>query len=377
MICTKYFCVVEKLRSSRPVAVWLLIGVVMIMIQIILGGVTRLTGSGLSITEWKPILGAIPPVTEQEWNTAFEKYKQIAQFKHLNFYFSLEDFKSIYFWEWLHRVWGRLIGVVFLIPFFIFLFQHRFTPNMIRPLIILFLLGALQGAIGWLMVQSGLNENNLYVSHIRLTVHFMAALLLLVYTFWFALTLIQNKKINVVNPNLKKLVIIILSLLFIQFVFGAFMAGLKAATVAPTWPSINGEYIPANISNYQGRSMSFFYSLMYNPITIQFIHRSLAYLILLLIIVWTVKAFRSNDFYFNKIKWLPLFLACIQVGLGISAVLTSTKIVAHRWGIFEWMAQLHQVVAMLLFLSLVTIFYMLRNNDSKQRVVNIDTRIIK
>jgi cytochrome c oxidase assembly protein subunit 15 len=116
---------------------------------------------------------------------------------------------------------------------------------------------------------------------------------------------------------------------------------------------------------------------MYNPITIQFIHRSLAYLILLLIIVWTVKAFRSNDFYFNKIKWLPLFLACIQVGLGISAVLTSTKIVAHRWGIFEWMAQLHQVVAMLLFLSLVTIFYMLRNNDSKQRVVNIDTRIIK
>src|SRR6476619_332159 len=122
-------------RSSRPVAIWLLVGVGMILVQILLGGITRLTGSGLSITEWKPILGTIPPLTETDWQAAFEKYKQIAQFKHLNFDFTLSDFKAIYFWEWLHRLWGRLIGVVFLIPFIIFLVQRRFRADMIQPLV--------------------------------------------------------------------------------------------------------------------------------------------------------------------------------------------------------------------------------------------------
>src|SRR5688500_16966211 len=144
--------------SSRPVAIWLLVGVALIIVQIILGGITRLTGSGLSITEWQPILGTIPPVTEAEWQAAFSKYKEIAQFKHMNFEFTLSEFKNIYFWEWLHRVWGRLIGLVFIIPFFVFLVQRRFRADMIKPLLILFLLGALQGLVGWIMVLSGLNN---------------------------------------------------------------------------------------------------------------------------------------------------------------------------------------------------------------------------
>src|SRR5450432_960625 len=131
-------------RSSRPVAIWLLIGVGMIVIQVLLGGITRLTGSGLSITEWKPIMGALPPLNEQDWSTAFEKYKQISQYKYLNAHFTLRDFKFIFFWEWFHRLWARLIGVVFLVPFIIFLIQRRFKKQMIRPMIILFLLGALQ-----------------------------------------------------------------------------------------------------------------------------------------------------------------------------------------------------------------------------------------
>src|SRR5947209_7902589 len=144
-------------RSAKPVAIWLLVGVFMIIVQIILGGITRLTDSGLSITEWKPILGAIPPMNEQQWNDAFNHYKQIAQYKDLHSYFTLADFKAIYFWEWLHRLWGRAIGVVFLIPFIIFLVRRRFRASMIRPMVILFLLGALQGVVGWVMVMSGLN----------------------------------------------------------------------------------------------------------------------------------------------------------------------------------------------------------------------------
>ena len=194
----------NKQRSSRPIAIWLLVGVFMIIVQIILGGITRLTDSGLSITEWKPILGTVPPTSDKEWQEAFERYKQIAQYKNLHFYFTLNDFKSIYFWEWLHRLWGRFIGVVFLVPFIIFLLQNRFRKEMIKPMIILFLLGGLQGVIGWIMVQSGLNDEDLYVSHIRLAIHFMAALILLVYTFWFALKLVERSRDKVYNPAQKK-----------------------------------------------------------------------------------------------------------------------------------------------------------------------------
>jgi cytochrome c oxidase assembly protein subunit 15 len=198
-------------RSARPVAIWLLVGVAMIIVQIILGGITRLTGSGLSITEWKPILGTIPPLTEAAWQTAFSKYQQIAQYKHLNFDFTLSDFKFIYFWEWLHRVWGRLIGVVFLIPFVVFLVQRRFHADMVKPLLILFLLGGLQGAVGWIMVQSGLNDEDLYVSHIRLAIHFMLALVLLVYTFWFALKLLVPQRSTIVHGVLKKFALLFCS----------------------------------------------------------------------------------------------------------------------------------------------------------------------
>src|SRR6476660_9033851 len=141
-------------NRSRPVAIWLLVGVFMIIVQIILGGITRLTDSGLSITEWQPILGTVPPLNEAQWNKAFEGYKQIAQYKNLHAYFTLDDFKSIFFWEWLHRLWGRLIGMVFAIPFVLFLLQKRFNKDMINPMLILFLLGGLQGAIGWIMVKS-------------------------------------------------------------------------------------------------------------------------------------------------------------------------------------------------------------------------------
>ncbi len=353
-------------NRSRPVAVWLLVGVFMIIVQIVLGGITRLTDSGLSITEWKPILGTLPPLNEKQWNEAFEGYKQIAQYKHLHSYFTLADFKSIFFWEWLHRLWGRLIGVVFAVPFVVFLLQKRFTRDMVLPMIILFLLGGLQGLIGWVMVASGLNDENLYVSHIRLAIHFIAALGLLVYTFWFALQLLVNREQKIASPSSKKLLGWIIGLLVIQLIYGAFMAGLKAALSAPTWPSINGSYLPPGITSYQGKEGTFLSALVNNPITVHFIHRNLAYLLTVLLIIWTIQvAKQRGSQLFNRLKWTPLLLAVGQVLLGIATVLTSVKKLPQRWGIFEWNAQLHQVVAMLLLLSLVSVLFLHKAGRNK------------
>ncbi|HEY1021630.1 MAG TPA: COX15/CtaA family protein [Flavisolibacter sp.] len=346
-------------KRSRPVAIWLLVGVAMIIVQIILGGITRLTDSGLSITEWQPILGTVPPMNEMEWNQAFDSYKQIAQFKHLHSYFTLEDFKAIYFWEWLHRVWGRLIGVVFLIPFVIFLLQKRFSRDMVTPMIVLFLLGGLQGAIGWIMVQSGLNDENLYVSHIRLAIHFMAALGLLVFTWWFAMRLTVNNSQKINAPSSKKLLGWIIALLTIQLIYGAFMAGLKAATAAPTWPDINGTYLPGGMTRFQGQEGTFFSALVNNPVTIHFIHRNLAYLLAVLVVIWTFSARKeSRSALFNRYKWWPLVLVVLQVALGVATVLTSLGQVPQKWGGFEWNAQLHQAVAMFLLLSLVSVYFL-------------------
>lgn len=367
----------SKNSSARPVAIWLLVGVLMIIVQIILGGITRLTGSGLSITEWQPILGTLPPLTQADWQTAFDKYKGIAQYKHLNFHFTLEDFKAIYFWEWLHRVWGRLIGLVFIIPFVIFLIQGRFKKEMVKPMVVLFLLGGLQGAIGWIMVKSGLNDENLYVSHIRLAIHFMLALGLLVYTFWFALQLLVKEDGVTRHEGLKKFTIAITALLVVQLIYGAFMAGLKAATYAPTWPDINGSMLPGDITRFRGEQFSFVSALVNNPLAVHFVHRTLAYALVLLIVAWSIKALKTKGTaLFNSTRGLPLFFVVVQLVLGIMAVLKSYKAVPQGWGVFEWMAQLHQIVGILLLLSLVMVLYVLQSSEKVNSVRAVDQQSI-
>src|SRR5215204_6765823 len=178
----------EKNRSDQVIANWIMIGVGMLIIQILLGGITRLTGSGLSITEWDVITGTLPPLNEHQWLQQFHKYQQTPQYRLLNSDFTIGNFKIIFFWEWFHRLWGRLIGLVFLIPFIIFLLQKLLKPAMIKPLVTLFLLGALQGAVGWIMVASGLTGDAIYVKPVKLAVHFVLALGLISYAFWFALS---------------------------------------------------------------------------------------------------------------------------------------------------------------------------------------------
>ena len=346
-------------RSSRLVATWLLIGVGMTVIQIALGGITRLTGSGLSITQWDVITGSLPPLNEQQWMAEFEKYRQTPQFHLLNFDFTLSDFKFIFFWEWFHRLWARTIGLVFAIGFGYFLVRKRFRKEMVQPLLALFFLGALQGAIGWIMVASGLTGDAVYVQPTKLALHFIFALGLLSYTFWFALQLLVPNAQRIQNSSLRNWNIGILLLLVIQLLYGALMAGHKAATVAPTWPTINGQWVPDKLLTNQ----SFGLNMVNNTILVHFIHRGLAYLLCVLIVVWSIKLFRTNgSALFQKTRRLPLLIVLAQVLLGIGSVLTSTGIIPGHWGAFEWMAQLHQLTGMLLLLSLVTTLFIIRRD---------------
>lgn len=348
-------------RSSKPIATWLLVGVGMIIIQVLLGGITRLTGSGLSITEWNVVTGTLPPMNEQQWLVEFDKYKQTPQFSLLNFDFTIKDFKFIFFWEWFHRFWARLIGVVFAVPFIIFLLQKRFKPSMVKPMLILFLLGALQGAIGWIMVASGLTGDAIYVKPTKLALHFIFALGLLCYAFWFALELLVPKEKLIVNSSIRKWSWWIIAILGVQLIYGAFMAGHKAATAAPTWPDINGSIIPPNMMGHNEGLLN----LVDNKITIHFIHRGLAYLLLVLVILLSVKLYKTaGSSLLRKTWWLPALLVTAQVVLGILSVIWSLQIIPNQWGAFEWMAQLHQLVAMFLLLSLCWVVYLVRGKSS-------------
>lgn len=339
---------------SKPIAIWLLIGVAMIMIQVLLGGITRLTESGLSITEWKPLTGILPPLNIVEWQAEFDKYKNTDQFRYIHADFTLNDFKFIFFWEWFHRLWARLLGIVFLVGFVYFLIRKKFKKEMIIPMIILFLLGALQGLVGWIMVKSGLVPEKMFVGHIQLATHFIAALVLLCYTFWFALSLLIPKEKLVINSSLKKFAITIVCILVIQLIYGAFMSGLKAATAAPTWPDMNGMMVPDQINNLS----PWWKNLVENKITIQLIHRSLAYLLTILVFIWTIKArkFNGNDL-FNKTKWMPLFFILIQVVLGILTVIRSPF-----GNNLVWFGLAHQFTAMLFLISMIWMIFLVRSH---------------
>jgi cytochrome c oxidase assembly protein subunit 15 len=360
--------------NDKIIAIWIFTGVAMLVIQIILGGITRLTGSGLSITEWDVVTGVFPPLNHQQWLNEFHKYQLTPQYRYLNAYFSLNDFKSIFFWEWMHRLWGRLIGFAFLIPFIIFLIQKRFKPYMIRPLIILFLLGAVQGAVGWIMVASGLTGDAIYVKPTKLAMHFFLACILISYAFWFGLQLVVPSNQLVKDKGLKKFTWTILILLFVQLIFGALMAGHKAAPAAPTWPDINGSFFPSYVFNRPEGWIS----LIENPIVIQFVHRTIAYIILIFILIWYFRSLKAPFTpQFKVVRLLPLAIVFIQICLGIFTVLTSTHIRITKWNEFEWMAELHQVTGICLLLSILTaLFYIQFKEKANSSAIRIDPQVI-
>jgi cytochrome c oxidase assembly protein subunit 15 len=349
-------------NKSRAVANWLILGVAMTIVQIALGGITRLTGSGLSITEWDVVTGTLPPLNQAAWQVLFEKYKTTPQFQLLNFDFTIDNFKFIFFWEWFHRLWARTIGLVFAFGFIYFIVKKYFQPSMIRPLVVLFLLGALQGGIGWIMVASGLEGDAVYVKPTRLALHFIFALGLLSYTYWFALSLKENpvSKAHLSSEaqqsfkGFRVWAWVVLGLLFFQLIYGALMAGHKAANVASTWPTINGEWIPTHLMGKE----SFFLNAIDNTTWIHFVHRGLAYILLAIIVYWVVQMRKiQGNLFWSNVKMMPLYFVLLQVLLGVFSVLTSKNIIPGTWGNFEWMAQLHQLVGMLLLLSVVNIIF--------------------
>lgn len=343
--------------SSKLVARWLLLGVIMTIIQVALGGITRLTGSGLSITEWDVITGTLPPMNEQAWMIEFDKYRQTPQFQLLNFEFTLSDFKFIFFWEWFHRLWARLIGLVFAGGFIWFIVRKHFKKEMIQPLAVLFILGILQGAVGWIMVASGLTGDAVYVKPTRLALHFIFALGLLCYTFWFALKLLVKEDQLMQHKQLRSMNLLLIFVLVVQLLYGALMAGHKAANVAATWPKINGEWLPSSLFSHE----PFLLNFIDNKILVHFIHRGLAYVLLVLVIVWSIRLWKTKgSVLFQQIRMIPLILTTLQVLLGIFSILTSTGIIPGQWGTFEWMAQLHQLTGMCLLLSLVFTLFVIR-----------------
>lgn len=341
-------------KNKRQVVTWLLIGIGMIMVQVLLGGITRLTESGLSITEWKPVTGVLPPLNDAAWLVEFEKYRTTDQFKYVHQSFAISDFKFIFFWEWIHRLWARLMGLVFIAGFIYFLVKKKFTRGMIVPMLILFILGALQGALGWLMVKSGLMPERYFVGHIELTSHLIAALILLGYTFWFAMTLMPDLQQKVYSNSLKNILIVTSILLFFQLVYGGFMAGLRAANSAQTWPDINGAFIPAGINELSPWTDN----LINNRLAIHFIHRGLAYFLLILIVYFFISSSKvSGNKYFQKLRISLLILIFTQATLGILAVLHATEV-----NNFVWIGVLHQFTAMLLVICMFALIFIVKRN---------------
>ena len=337
-------------RHKRIIAIWLLIGVFMIMIQVLLGGITRLTGSGLSITEWAPIMGTIPPLNNEDWLLAFHKYQLTPQYQFLNSDFTLSEFKYIFFWEWFHRLWARLLGIVFLIPFVFFLVKKWFTKDMTRPMIILFLLGAMQGLVGWIMVASGLKGDRVSVDHYNLTAHFISALILLCYTLWFALTLLFNENKKTYAPKFRRYTLVVLVVLGIQLFYGAFMAGLHAALVANTWPGVNGQFLPTFLFSEN----SWLYDISSQRINVQWIHRGLAYILAILLIIWWWKARKTTELQpLSRYAIVPFILVLVQIVLGILTVLNSTTNIPVTWAV------LHQFNGMLLLMAIFIGYFLL------------------
>ena len=305
----------------RPVRVWLYVMAAMVLLMVVVGGATRLTGSGLSITSWRPISGIIPPLSDADWLAEFEAYQQIPQYQVLNAWMGLDDFKYIFWWEWGHRFLGRVLGFVFAIPFVVFLVQRRFAWNLAGPLALLFVLGGFQGFLGWWMVSSGLSELT-SVSQYRLAAHLFAASLLFIALIWVARRMTSQRPypVPIAEPPIARELwppVILLGLVLLQIVAGAFVAGLDAGMGWNTWPLMEGALIPPGLDAMEPA----WRNLFENHLTVQFIHRMIAYLIVLYA-GWLLWRQGRRGGFAGSHAWLPrlFILVLLQVVLGIATL---------------------------------------------------------
>ena len=320
---------------------WLIISLTMVFFIIMIGGLTRLTDSGLSITKWELFKGIIPPLDNASWEYYFEQYKEIPQYKLLNFDMSINEFKIIFYWEYFHRILARIIGLFFLIPLIFFIFSKKINTQYLKICSIIFLLILIQGVIGWFMVKSGL-INDVTVSHYRLSIHLSTAFLIISSIFW----LILNFKSKVYKSFFKfsyhnTPFIFLILLIYFQIILGAFVSGLDAGKVYQTWPMMGENYFPNDLIK-----INFFE--FDNHSLVQFYHRNLAYFLIFFILILSFFIFRKKQSYLYYPLLILLFIMILQITLGIYTLLSGLNI---------YLASAHQITSVLLVLSALNLYY--------------------
>ena len=335
---------IKKLTFHQLASIWLLSMIILVFLMIIVGGLTRLTDSGLSITEWELFKGILPPLNNNSWQSYFDLYKKIPQYKLLNYNMVLDEFKVIFYWEYFHRILARLIGLFFLIPLIFFYMSKKIKKEHIQICYLIFVLILIQGFVGWYMVKSGL-VNDITVSHYRLSIHLTTAIIIISSIFWLIMNILFNKNkffFSFTTYNLPFLLLVFLILL--QVILGAFVSGLDAGKIFQTWPRMGESYLPndLNLNNYKD-SINF-----NNHSLVQFYHRSLAYLIILYVLFLSAFIYKKklNNLY-KSLKILILFLL-FQILLGIFTLVSGLNI---------YLASAHQITSVLLVLSALNLYY--------------------
>jgi len=316
--------------QARVIATWLLLCCLLVFAMVVLGGVTRLTQSGLSMVDWDPIMGVVPPLSETEWQRTFARYQQFPEYQKINMHMTLTGFKEIFYVEYAHRILGRLIGMVFLVPFLFFLVTRRIPSGVTPKLLIMFLLGGLQGLLGWFMVKSGLMDEP-HVSPYRLTAHLLLAVAIYMYMFWVALGLLQLRQVPA-TTRLRRMVSLTVLLLIIMIVSGGFVAGSKAGFAFNTFPLMHGRWVPEGMWVLQ----PWWRNLFENIPTVQFVHRHIAYVLIITIVPLWLWLLRANAAAQLRGRGHVLLLALVlQVSLGISTLLNVVPVplaAAHQAG---------------------------------------------
>ena len=323
-----------KLMShSGQIRIWLLSTIIMVILMILIGGVTRLTDSGLSMVEWRPLWGFLPPISQFEWNRVFELYMKSPEYIFKNKGMSLEEFKEIFFWEYFHRLWGRLIGIIFIIPLLFFIIVKKIPKSILSKLFLILFLGGLQGFIGWWMVKSGL-VNDPTVSQYRLTIHLSNALLILSLLIWVYLDVKEG--VSQIKPDFS---FFMFSILFITIIAGAFVAGMDAGLMYNEYPLMGDSLIPENYGEYQ------LLDPFENPASAQFHHRHLALFTTLCTLFYCYKYyFESEDKKVKKLSLLISIVVCSQFTLGIITLINMVPV---------YLGAIHQTGAVILFISLI------------------------
>ncbi len=323
---------------------WLLFSFLLVFIMVVIGGLTRLTNSGLSITEWELFKGILPPLSKQDWDRYFQLYKEIPQYKLIFNTMNINEFKIIFYWEYTHRVLGRIIGIVFLIPLIFFILQRKVSKEYLFNCILIMTLICIQGVVGWYMVKSGL-VNNISVSHYRLSVHLVIAFIIISMIFWLILNLKYKTKKKFLDFKFNNYPYFFLILiLFIQITIGAFVSGLDAGHIYQTWPRMNHTYFPDDV---EIKSLKDFFNFNSHSL-VQFYHRNMAYLISIYILLFGFYIFRNSLNHLFKSYLIVLIFLLLQIVIGITTLISGLNI---------YFASLHQIFSLILILSVINLYY--------------------